>query len=101
MGPARRWVVNKPCAVPSVPPGFKHKDLVMQKKTRQAKSASSGPQQRPHPQPETRSILDERVLGLLFDSLTTVQAAIVSATEGMPYRSLRQAMALGEQEKRE
>ncbi len=66
-----------------------------------AKSANSGTRQRSHPQPEARPILDERVLGLLFDSLTSVQAAVVSATEGMPYRTLRQGIALGEQEKHE
>jgi hypothetical protein len=93
--------VNKPGAVPNVPPVPEQKDLVMQKKTAQAKPANSGTHQRSHPQPEARPILDERVLGLLFDSLTSVQAAIVSATEGMPYGGLRQAMALGEQEKRE
>ena len=94
--------MNKPGALPNVALGAaEQKDLAMQKKTRQAKSAPSGAHQRSRPQPEARPILDEGVLGLLFDSLTSVQAAVVSATEGMPYRTLRQAMALGEQEKHE
>ncbi len=53
------------------------------------------------PQPEVHSNLDERILGLLWDSLTRVQAAIVSASKGLPYAALRQAMALGQQEKNE
>ncbi len=75
------------------------------KKTQSPKSArASGKQygsKRSHPQPEERPILDERVPGLLFDSLASVQAAIVSASKELPYRALRQAMAIGEQEKRE
>jgi hypothetical protein len=52
--------------------------------------------------PQTqRSILDERIPGLLSDSLTSVQAAIMSASEGLPYRTVRQAMALGQEEKNE
>ncbi len=93
--------MNKPRAVSNLPLGPEQKTLAMQKNRRHAKSANSGTHQRSGPQPEEPSLLDERVLGLLFDSLTTVQAAVVSATEGMPYRTLRQAMALGEQEKHE
>ncbi len=73
------------------------------KKTQSPKSArASGKQygsKRSHPQPEERPILDERVPGLLFESLATVQAAIVSASEKVPYRVLRQTMAIGETEK--
>ena len=57
--------------------------------------------ERSHPQPAARPILDERIPGLLSDSLTSVQAAIMSASEGLSYRTLRQAMTLGEQEKNE
>ncbi len=57
--------------------------------------------ERPRPQPEERPVLDERVPGLLFDSLASVQAAIISATKGLPYGAVRQAMALDPQEKHE
>jgi|HubBroStandDraft_6_1064221.scaffolds.fasta_scaffold260399_2 hypothetical protein len=77
----------------------------VRKKARHVKSAQlSGKQgisERAHSQSEERPILDERVPGLIFDSLATVQAALVSASKEMPYGALRQAMALGEQEKRE
>jgi hypothetical protein len=93
-------------AVPEAPLGPEQEALgPVRKKTRPAKSARlSGKQdvcERSRPQSEERSILDERVPGLIFDSLATVQAAIVSASKEMPYGALRQAMALGEQEKRE
>jgi hypothetical protein len=51
------------------------------------------------PQAEERPSLDGRIPGLLFDSLASVQAAIVSASKGVPYRTFRQAMALDQQEK--
>jgi hypothetical protein len=53
------------------------------------------------PQAEERPSLDGRIPGLLFDSLASVQAAIVSASKGVPYRTFRQAMALDQQEKHE
>lgn len=53
------------------------------------------------PQPEARSNLDERIPGLLWDSLTRVQAAIMSASKSIPYEALRQTMVLGKEEKNE
>ena len=93
-------------AVPRPPLGPQQEALgPVRKKTRPAKSARLGGKQyfseRSRPQVEERPVLDERVPGLIFDSLATVQAAIVSASKEMPYRALRQAMALGEQEKHE
>jgi hypothetical protein len=75
----------------------------VRKKARHVKSAPLGSKQgiSARSLSEERPILDERVPGLLFDSLATVQAALVSASKEMPYVALRQAMALGEQEKRE
>lgn len=77
----------------------------MRNKTRRTKSARFG-DKRSRPQPsraqfEERPILDERVPGLIFDSLATVQAAIISASKEIPYRALRQAVAIAEQEKHE
>jgi hypothetical protein len=57
--------------------------------------------ERSRPQPAARPSLDGRIPGLLFDSLASVQAAIMSASKGLSYRTLRQAMTLGEQEKNE
>jgi hypothetical protein len=45
--------------------------------------------------------LDERVPGLLLESLASVQAAIASASTGLPYSDLRKALRIGEDEKRE
>ena len=93
-------------AVPGAPFGPEQEALApMRKKTQRTKSAHAGGKQygseRSHPQPEERPILDECVPGLLFDSLASVQAAIVSASKKVPHRTLRQAMAIDEQEKRE
>ncbi len=57
--------------------------------------------ERSRAQPEERPSFDERIPGLLFDSLASVQAAIMSASKGVPYTTLRQAMALDPQEKHE
>lgn len=53
------------------------------------------------PQPEAHSNLDERIPGLLWDSLTRVQAAIMGASKGIPYEALRQTMVLGKEERNE
>jgi hypothetical protein len=46
-------------------------------------------------------VLDERIPSLLLDSLLLVQSAIASATTGVPYGVMRQAMASSEEEKRD
>jgi len=48
-----------------------------------------------------RPALDERVTGLLLDSLASVQAALASAATGAPYTNMRKAVAFAEDEKRE
>jgi hypothetical protein len=93
-------------AVSRTPLGPEQKALgPVRKKARHAKSARLGIKQsgaaRSRSQSEDRPVLDERVPGLLFDSLTTAQAALVSASKEMPYTALRQAMAISEPEKRE
>ena len=53
--------------------------------------------------PQTRAkdlpLFDERLPGLLLDSLAPVEAAIVSAATGIGYREARQAAKIGEDEK--
>ena len=91
-------------AVPSAPSGSKQEAIIPRQKTRPARSKCSGYEQhRPvclRPQPE-EPILDGRFLGLLFDSLATVQATLVSASKDVPYTALRPTVAIGEQEKAE
>jgi hypothetical protein len=48
-----------------------------------------------------RPVLDERVPGLLLDSLASVQAALASAPTGLSYSDMRKAAAIAEDEKRE
>ena len=73
------------------------------KKTRGTKFVHSDAEllssERLAPKPEGRPVLDERVPGLLFDSLATLQAAILSASKKVPYKVMRQAMVIDEQEK--
>lgn len=58
----------------------------------------SGTCQRPS---NADSAINESLCGLLFDSLASVETAILSATEKVPYTALRQLMALGAEERRE
>jgi hypothetical protein len=94
--------VKKSRAAPNVLPA-PEQEAFLPKKMRQTKTASSGAKQHgsEHSQPPLgqHPILDERITGVLFDSLASVQAAILSATGGLPYGAVRQAMAIGEQEK--
>jgi hypothetical protein len=46
-----------------------------------------------------RPVLDERLPGLLFEALATVQAVFASANTEGPYTEVRQAIALNEEEK--
>lgn len=48
-----------------------------------------------------RPVLDERVPGLLLDSLASVQAALASACTAVPYSDIRNALAVTDDEKRE
>jgi hypothetical protein len=49
--------------------------------------------------PERRPLLDDRVPAMLIDAISSVNAAIGSASVRVPYSEARQAMALNEQEK--
>ena len=95
--------MKKSCVVPNVLPGPEQEALSLPKKMRQTKTASSGAKQdgseHSPPRPGRDSVLDERIPGLICDSLASVEAAILSATEGLPYGAVRQAMAIGEQER--
>lgn len=97
--------MKKSRTAPNALPGPEQEALSLPKKMRQTKTASYGAKQHGSehspPQPGRDSVLDERIPGLLFDSLASVQAAILSATGGVPYRTLRQASVIGEQEKDE
>lgn len=53
------------------------------------------------PQSKAGSIFDECLCGLLFDALSSVETAILSATERAPYASFRQLLAFGEEERGE
>ena len=64
----------------------------------------SGSTKCPHPpQSHTSSqpVLDQRVPELLLDAISSVKAAIVSASARLPYGEARQAMAVDEQEQQE
>jgi hypothetical protein len=106
MGPTRGAVVRRKGAGLGTRGELKQQALVpVCKKTGRTKPTRARVKQdgseRSRPQPEVRPILDARIPGLLSDSLTSVQAAIMSASKGLPYKALRQAMAIGEEEKHE
>src|SRR5262249_51490660 len=44
-------------------------------------------------------VLDDRTLTMLLDAISSVSAAIVSATEGLPYIEARKEIAPNEEEK--
>lgn len=98
--------MKKSPVVASAPHGPEQKASGLQRKSREVRKlpTPTGKQQgcdRLRPKQADGSALDERIPGLLLDSLTTVQTAILSATERTPYRVLRQAIAISEAEKSE
>jgi hypothetical protein len=86
-------------------PGPKKARAGGSEKLRLSKAVSARTEQHgpglPRPEPEERPILDDRVPALLFEALASVQAAIVSASQRVPYGVLRQTVAIAEEEKRE
>jgi hypothetical protein len=102
VGPSRGPVVRETGAVPAKPPEpEQERQALVCTKTPRKKSSEQHGSESSGPQSEGCSILDERIPGLLFESLASVQAAAVSASQGIPYRALRRAMALESNEKSE
>jgi hypothetical protein len=64
----------------------------------------SGSTQCPHHSQSHQSgqpVLDQRVPELLLDAISSVKAAVVSASVRLPYGEVQQAMAVNEQERQE